>query len=55
MGIAHSLGEHATQIAVHPTNPDVVFVSAWNGLHPLDGGANWTQSFSGMTHGISPD
>ena len=52
--LLHSLGEHATQIAVHPTNPDVVFVSAWNGLHrSLDGGSTWSQLFTGTTWDVA--
>ena len=48
--MVHNLGEHATQIAVHPTNPGFILVSAWNGLHrSTDGGQTWSTVFSGTT------
>lgn len=44
-GQNYNFGGSVTAVCIHPTNPDVVFVSAGNTIHKsLDGGLTWTRS-----------
>ena len=43
LGQSYSFGGGVTAVAVHPTNPDVVYVAAGNQVHKTtDGGTTWT-------------
>ncbi|MBI3765328.1 MAG: hypothetical protein HY277_02355, partial [Ignavibacteriales bacterium] len=43
-------GWYNNVIAVHPTNPSIVYTGGNNTFKSIDGGSNWTQ----MTHGYPP-
>ena len=47
MGQGYPFGGSVTAIAVHPSNPDLVYVAAGNQVHrSLDGGVSWTPMLS---------
>ncbi len=49
-GQGYPFGGAATAVAIHPGDPDLVYVSAGNQIHKtMDGGQNWTLLATGQT------
>jgi hypothetical protein len=61
LGLTYPFGGGVTAIAIHPTNPDIVYVSAGKQIHKtVDGGVSWTpmlgaSSFSADRLKIDPN
>ena len=51
-GLNYPFGGGVTAIAIHPTNPDTVYVAAGSSMHrSFDGGETWRRSVNGTFYG----